>query len=548
MSVLDRFAIVSSRDRSLTLVLAAVALTALLLGILGGFLTALVRAGFIETVPEMGYQFLTLHGVSVFFYWLNLAQVALLLGFAAVEGESGRLAWRWPAATGALFMILGFGFTLTGAVMGTPPLYDGAPALLGEEPKTLAVFDLGYVLLGLGLVLTPAAAIATLFGTLRRERQSGLSAMGFALLAWAGFLMVTGFAALHAFLPSLFWAIGIGSFPKAYQTGWHILFHNLHYLPLMATVLMWYALMQVLTGVKSVFGPRFSKIVFAMYLVFVPPTSLYHMFLAPDLPEGIKVTGSLLSLFVSVPTLTAFLIIVVSLELHARAQGARGLFRWMLMLPWKNPAMVAVGAAVINLGLGLVFAFVLIQEKLAPLLSDTFFVPGYFHFFTVGTVSLTLLAALSVMLPALSGRAVAWPGLLRRMPWLATAGLVLFGGAGIAAGYLGVPRRVMDVGYGGEAPTLWQPLMVIVAVGGSLMALALLVFATGVARSLLPGGRSTEAQPVVAWGEMSLPVRTGAWTGPAAVLVIVVGMYGFTAVGFELMQNLPVLAAGGTGH
>jgi hypothetical protein len=33
---------------------------------------------------------------------------------------------------------------------------------------------------------------------------------------------------------------------------------------------------------------------------------------------------------------------------------------------------------------GLVFAFVLIQEKFAPLISDTMFVPGYFHFFAVG--------------------------------------------------------------------------------------------------------------------------------------------------------------------
>jgi cytochrome c oxidase subunit 1 len=33
-----------------------------------------------------------------------------------------------------------------------------------------------------------------------------------------------------------------------------------------------------------------------------------------------------------------------------------------------------------------VFAFVLIQEKFAPLLSATMFVPGYFHFFAVGAV------------------------------------------------------------------------------------------------------------------------------------------------------------------
>jgi cytochrome c oxidase subunit I len=301
-------------------------------------------------------------------------------------------------------------------------------------------------------------------------------------------------------------------------------------------------LVRVLTGVKSVFGERFSKIVFALYLVFVPPTSLYHMFLEPGLPGAVRVTGSLLSLFVSVPTLTAFLIIVASLEVHARSQGARGLFGWLGMLPWRHPAMAAAGLAVVNMGFGIAFAFVLIQERLAPLLSDTFFVPGYFHFFTVGTVSLTLLAALAVMMPALSGGRLAWP-----------AGLLVFGGAGVAAGYLGVPRRVVDVSYGGEAPALWQGLMAAVGVGGAVMALALIVFAAGVAAAIVPRRAGTGASEhgdltVVSWDGVAIRPDATAWTGPVSVLLIVIAMYAFTAIGFDLMQALPIAATGGGAH
>lgn len=544
------FAALPPRDRNLLLVLSAAALAALALGLVGGLLTAFARAGFIEVAPDAGYRFLTLHGVSVFFYWLYLAQAALILGLASIETADG-LAWRGAALAGGLLMLAGFGFSLAGAYMGTPPLYDGAPALLQEEPGTLLVFNSGYVLLGLGLMLTPSAAVATLLHSLGPDRRDRLSAVGFALLAWAGFLVVSGFAALHAFLPGALWALGIGSFSVAQATNWHILFHNLHYLPLMATVLIWYVLMQALTGVTSIFGARFSKIVFAMYLVFVPPTSLYHMFLEPGLPEAVKVTGSLLSLFVSVPTLTAFLIIVASLEVHARSRGARGLFGWIRMLPWRQPAMAAAGVAVISMALGIMLAFVLIQEKLAPLLSDTFFVPGYFHFFTVGTVSMTLLAAFSVILPPLSGRALAWPGLMRLMPWLAMVGLLLFGGAGVAAGYLGVPRRVIEVSYGGAAPVLWQTLMAAVGVGGGLMALALLVFALGVAAAVVPGRRAIAPHPglrALEWGATPPHPGTAAWTGPIAMLIIVLAMYGFTTLGFELMLGLPVTAAGGTGH
>ncbi len=548
-SATDRFAALPASDRALLTGMSGAALAALAIGILGGVATALARGGLLEMIPEAAYRLLTVHGVSIFFYWLYLAQVGLLLGFSAVEGGRG-LAWRGAGWAGFLAMLAGFLFSMTGAVSGTPLLYDGAPDLAVDEPSTLLVFNLGYLLLGLGLMAAPAAALATLLRPRHEGRRETMSAVGFALFAWAGFLVVSGFAALHAFLPGALWALGLGAFPTAQGTSWHILFHNMHYLPLMATVLMWHVLARALTGVRSIFGERFSKIVFAMYLVFVPPTSLYHMFLEPDLPGAVRVTGSLLSLFVSVPTLTAFLIVVASLEVHARAKGARGLFGWLGMLPWRHPATSAVAMAVVNMGLGLVFAFVLIQEKLAPLLSDTFFVPGYFHFFTVGTVSLTLLAALSVMLSALSGKPLWRPHLLRAMPWVATGGLLMFGGAGITAGYLGVPRRVIDVAYDGDAPVLWQGLMAVVGVGGTMMAGALLVLAAGVALQLLPqrGAKAATGDLTVSWSGVELKPGASAWVGPVSVLSIVVGMYVFTAIGFELMHRLPVTATGGAGH
>jgi cytochrome c oxidase subunit I len=550
LSVHDRLGRLPDPDRRLLRRIGGAALAALVLGIIAGLMMALVRGGMLTFLPDTAYRFLTLHGVSIFFYWLFLAQAGLLAGFAAIENGHG-LVWRGLARAGFWAMIAGLSLSLAGSVIGTPLLYDGAPDLARDEPLTLLVFDAGYLSLGAGLLALPAAAIATLLAPRREGRQPGLSAVGFALFAWAGFLMISGFAALHAFVPGTLWALGLGDFPVGQKTSWHILFHNMHYLPLMATVLMWYVLAEALTGVKSVFGARFSKLVFATYLVFVPPTSLYHMFLEPDLPASVLVAGSLLSLFVSVPTLTAFLIIVTSLEVHARARGGRGLFGWLGMLPWAHPAMAAIGVAVVNMGLGIAFAFVLIQERLAPLLSDTFFVPGYFHFFTVGTISLTLLAALSVMLPALGGRAIPRPALMAKLPWAVIVGLLLFGGAGVTAGYLGVPRRVADVSYAGEAPAAWQGLMAAVAVGGTVMALALLAFAAGIAATLLPARAAADPAkriPLPAWGGSELRAGTAAWVGPLSVIVIVAAMYLFTIVGFELMKSLPLTTIGGGGH
>jgi cytochrome c oxidase subunit 1 len=325
----------------------------------------------------------------------------------------------------------------------------------------------------------------------------------------------------------------------------------MHYLPLMGTVLVWYALVRELTGVVSIFGGRFSKLVFSLYLVFVPPTSLYHMFLEPGLSPTVRVLGSILSLFVGVPTIAVFLVITISLEAHARAQGGRGLLGWLRTLPWHEPAMSAMGLAVINLALGGTFAFVLIQERLAPLLSDTFFVPGYFHLLTVGTVSLTLLGAF-YLVPALAGSILPARAWLQRLPWLVSPALWVFALAGVAAGLQGLPRRVIDAGYDAAAPGSWAVLMIIVALAGLVIAAGLLVYAGVLAAAWLrPRARERDEIMVVT---PALPpaarstTLAAAWGGPLAVLVLLLGMYAATAIAFELMQALPIVAAGAAGH
>ena len=546
-SLADRLALLSRSDRLLCGFLIGFALLALALGIAYGVAMALARAGALSFLPDTPYRILTLHGTTAFFYWLYAAQAALLIVLAVGEANAG-IALRAFAWIGAVLIAAGFILSEFSAFSGTPLLYDANPELGLEDPPVVAGMAGGYLLLAAGLVGISVSGIATTLNGARTSRD-GFSALGFGLFALAGFLIVSAVAAVNAFLPNLLWAIGYGPFPKDATTEWHILFHNLHYLPLMATVLAWYALARSLTGAQSITGALFSKIVFASYLVFVPPTSLYHMFLEPNLPESMRVAGSLLSLFVSVPTLMAFLIIVTALEVQARANGATGVFGWMRRLPWANPVMANMGVAMLTMLIGLAFAFVLIQEKLAPLLSDTVFVPGYFHFFAVGTITQTFLAAMMIALPAISGRPLWRPKVLSVMPWIVLAGLLLFGAGGITAGFLGVPRRVVDVGYDGAAPAQWRTLMALLGAGGVLFAAGLSVSLYGVARSLVPSHRpmATKTERITAW-TMPRATAAPAWTGLFAIVVLVAVMYSATIAAFELMQALPVVASGTSGH
>ncbi len=538
-------------DRSLLKGFTVMAVLALGLGLVYGVMTAFARAGFIELEPSIAYQMLSLHGVTIFFYWLYFAQSCLVVVLAVVYTDGAqRVEWSPVAWLGLALMVAGFVLSELMPALGAIMLYDANPGLVQEETTKAGLFYLGYILLSAGLFAVAASSIATALKPKFDGAIEAWSSVSFATVAWAGLLMVSALAAINTFLPPMLWVFGLGPVVSRYTMSWHVLFHNVHYLPLMATVIVWYVLMEVLTGVRSIFGQQFSKIVFALYLIFVPPTSLYHMFLEPDVAEAVRVGGSLLSLFISVPTVLVFLIIIASLEAHARAHGGRGLFSWIRMLPWRNPAMAAVGMSVVNLAIGGVFSFVLIQEKLASLLSDTFFVPAYFHFLTLGTVTLTFIAALMYVVPGITGRLLWRPSWLIVLPYVMTFGVLIFGAAGLAAGYAGAPRRVMDIGYGGEAPALWQTLMIFVGIGAVFMAATLAIYVYGLARTLFGGVRLVGAEimalPAASWGGAAIG-RHAAWVGPLSVIVIIVGMYVFTALAFEIMEGMPIVAGEASG-
>lgn len=107
----------------------------------------------------------------------------------------------------------------------------------------------------------------------------------------------------------------------------------------------------------------------------------------------------------------------------------------------------------------------------------------------------------------------------------------------------------MDVGYQQQAPALWHALMATMALGGIVMAAALGALALGIAASLRParqGATATKSPLVVDWGGTAISADSRAWVGPLSIVVIVAAMYAFSALGFEMLQALPVSAVGGS--
>lgn len=541
----ERVSRLRSGEKTLLKTFIALALVALFLGVIYALLVVSGRAGFLTLGPNWSYKLLTLHAATVFYYWFYFMQAAFLLVLWTSAVGQERLSGFKTAWLALVLMASGFFLTqIAPLFFRADVLYDAMPPLAGQFPGT-GYFYLGYVLLFLGFLLLNIVGLCATRAAKRERPNVAFSSIGFAGVIWAVLAISGSIAGLVVFSAGARWALGFGDLQINYHLIYSFMFHNMHYLPLLSTVLIWYVLAEATTGIKTIYGERFSKGVFLLYLFFMPPTFLYHLFLDPSISEVVKAMGSGLALLIGVPTVLVFLIIASSIESSAKANSELAARGWFRSLPWRNPAFAAMALAIVSAFGGGMVSYVLQQKNLAELLSDTFAVPGYFHFFTVGMVTLTFLGLLCYLLPALTGRRLWGARWLSLLPYGLTLGVYLFGVAGVAAGFLGVPRRPFDISYGGAAPPIWESLMALVGVGGLLMVLVLGGFILILGRGFIhfrrePAGQALEELPALAL----TPVRMGMGRAPVtwiATVLLIVAMWGLTSLAFEIMRSWPIM-------
>jgi cytochrome c oxidase subunit 1 len=139
----------------------------------------------------------------------------------------------------------------------------------------------------------------------------------------------------------------------------------------------------------------------------------------------------------------------------------------------------------LSMGLGGMFAYVLIQEHAAPLLHGTFAVAAYIHPMASGGATLVFMGAAYYMVMGFRKRQLWRPSIALLQSVIMTMGLFIFGVVGSVAGYMGVPRRTADVSFGGSSPELWEPLLnislgfgaMLAVVGGAMFILVIVMTA-----------------------------------------------------------------------
>jgi cytochrome c oxidase subunit 1 len=99
----------TEEDRRLLKAFVLVSIFTLGLGVLYALLLVLVKGGFLSLESTLAYTILTLHGTTVFYYWLYFVQVAVVMMFVLVYTDGvDELVWRNLAWAGFGLMSAGF--------------------------------------------------------------------------------------------------------------------------------------------------------------------------------------------------------------------------------------------------------------------------------------------------------------------------------------------------------------------------------------------------------------------------------------------------------
>jgi len=163
------------------------------------------------------------------------------------------------------------------------------------------------------------------------------------------------------------------------------------------------------------------------------------------------------------------------------------------------------------------------------LVHNTMWIVGHFHITVGGPVALTFIGAAYRLVPSLGRRKLFAPQLALASIYTWFVGMVVMSFAMHWAGLLGAPRRTSDVSYFGAAgAATWHGQMVAAALGGTLVAIAVLFFVI-VATGTYFTNRREEDNPALAFA----PVEDAALTPPPVLDRL--GMWAALALGLAVL-------------
>lgn len=534
-------------DRRLTGAYLVVALIALFFGVVTGLLQALSHAG-INLYPHLTpvvasyYQGLTLHGVMNVLVWTTFF-ICGFLPFLATRALQRPLA-SYGLAWSTYWLMLG------GLVLAAIPLLGNAATVMFTFYPPLQAhwaFYVGLTLVVVGTWLVTLNLILTYRAW--RATHPGERTPLAAFMALVTFLMWSiaslGLAAemLGMLIP---WSLGWqqGTDPLLARTLFWFSGHPIVYFWLLPTYVSWYTLVPRQAGGR-LFSDPMARASFLLFLLLSTPVGMHHQFTDPGIGQGWKLFHAFLTFAVFFPSLLTFFNVVASLETGARARGGKGLLARFRKLPWGDPSLAAQVLAMLLFAFGGIGGLVNASYSLNLVVHNTAYIVGHFHL-TVGTaVTLSFMGITYWLVPVLCGKGLWSRRLAVGQAWLWFAAMALFSFALHDLGMLGMPRRTMI----SAAPYLqpdWQPLRLLVGIGGTLLFVSALLYLTNMLltwRASVAPAPDVPAFAEALSGPEEAPAMLDRWQ-PWLLLTVLFLLLAYAHPLWHLVQSTPLNVPG----
>lgn len=457
----------------------AIPIALLLLGIYHGLMQTIYRSGAIQQTSFAKldyYQGLTLHGVI---------NAIVLTTFFAVAFGHVTMTYYLKKEPNKKLMWLSFWFMLIGTVMAAWAMIAGKASVLYTFYPPLKAHPLFY--LGTALLIVgswfPFFDWARMYMKWKKENQTTktpLAVLGTLInfIIWFTCTLAVAYEVLVLLIP---WSMGWTKTVNVTlaRTLFWFFGHALVYFWLLPAYIMFYTVLPKVAGGK-LYSDLAGRIALFLFLLFSIPVGVHHQYSDPTITQGVKLFHGLLTYGVAIPSFITAFTLAASLEYAGRKNGSKGLFGWMVKLPWFNEDRFLfsyfIGGLILFI-FGGVTGIVNASYSLNSVIHNTAWMPGHFHMTVAGPVFLAIVGMSLYIYAKMSGKRIFWPKLNTIIPYLWVIGMLIFSFGMSWGGLRGEPRRTnLGTTYLNPDSELfrsdWVPTTLLAMLGGIIMFVA----------------------------------------------------------------------------
>jgi cytochrome c oxidase subunit 1 len=484
---------------------------------------------------RMYYLSVTAHGVLMALVFTTFFIMGL--GYV-IATRSLRIELPWLGAAWAGFWIAVVGTVAAAAVIlagKASVLYTFYPPL-----KAHPAFYIGATLLVVGSWVWCAVMIRAL--AVWRSANAGalvplaMHGMMATIIVWI--LATIGVAAemLFQLIP---WSLGLTERVDPILA--RMLFwwfgHPLVYFWLLPAYVLWYAVLPRATGGK-LFSEPLAKLVFVLFILLSTPVGFHHQMMDPGISSRWKLFHAFNTMWILYPSFITAFTVIASLEVAGRMNGGTGTFGWLGKLKWGDPFVSSCLLAGLLFMIGGFGGAINAAYSMNAMVHNTSWIPGHFHTTVGSAAALSFMGGAYWLVPKLLGKELELKPMARVQPYLWFVGMLMFSIPTHITGLMGMPRRVYDASYSGDATAAsWKFLTDLSALGGVILFGSALFFVLSMLFTATAG--KVAPQPEIEFAEpLEAPSPRSAFFDRFLLFTVLAAVLVAIAYGLPIYQHL----------